>query len=199
MAETLSGKEGSASSEGEQQPISVEEQLLLLEKANRLNRLFIFLLALLLLIILASLATAAVVKLSADKPTPFDPAAFAALQQHTERLEQQLAALTQEQAHLSQSLRQIIPADAHLAGDPALAAYQGAPTLKIIGLSLLGQEQSLQQSLQTLKSGMRDLAVMIPGSRSWLDDYNEELNKIYGASVQRSKAIQQWASKQPPP
>ncbi len=66
-----------------------------------------------------------------------------------------------------------------------------------MGRTLLGQEQSYQQSLAALKNGMRDLADMVPGSRSWLDDYNEEIDKAVNASMQRVKAIQQWGSKLP--
>jgi len=181
-------------------PASNEERLARLEKANRLNRILIFALALLLFIILSSLATSAVVKMLADEPPPFDPEAFAALQQHAEELEKQVTALKEDQKRQDALLKLAAapppPPPATVAA-PAAPPAQDIAALKLMGRTLLGQEQSYQQSLQALKNGMRDLADMIPGSRSWLDDYNQEIDKAVSASVQRTKAIQQWGSKLP--
>lgn len=41
---------------------------------------------------------------------------------------------------------------------------------------MLEQEQSYQRHLHALKEGMRDLAHMLPGSRTWLDIYNEQID-----------------------
>lgn len=180
-------------------PDSDEARLAKLEKANRLNRLLIFGLALLLFIVLSSLATSAVVKMLADEPPPFDPAAFAAVQQRAEALEKELTSLKEDQKRQDALLKLAAtpPPPAPAAAAPAAPPSQDIAALKLMGRTLLGQEQSFQQSLQALKNGMRDLADMIPGSRSWLDDYNEELDKAVNASVQRTKAIQQWGSKLP--
>ncbi|XXF07237.1 hypothetical protein J3Q00_14450 [Pseudomonas sp. D2-3] len=181
-------------------PTSDEERLARLEKANRLNRILIFALALLLFIILSSLATSAVVKMLADEPPPFDPEAFAALQHHAEELEKQVTALKEDQKRQDALLKLAAtppPPPPAAAVAPAAPPAQDIAALKLMGRTLLGQEQSYQQSLQALKNGMRDLADMIPGSRSWLDDYNQEIDKAVSASVQRTKAIQQWGSKLP--
>jgi hypothetical protein len=45
-----------------------------------------------------------------------------------------------------------------------------------------------------LKNGRRDLAGMIAGSRSWLSDYQEALDKQLGESQQREKDLQQWTA-----
>lgn len=183
-------------------PPSDEERLAKLEKANRFNRMLIFGLALLLFIILSSLATSAVVKMLADEPPPFDPEAFAALQHRAEQLETELNTLKEDQKRQDALLKLAAtppapPPAAAAAAAPAGPPAQDIAALKLMGRTLLGQEQSYQQSLQTLKNGMRDLADMIPGSRSWLDDYNEEIDKAVNASQQRVKAIQQWGSKLP--
>lgn len=182
-------------------PPSDEERLARLEKANRFNRILIFALALLLFIILSSLATSAVVKMLADEPPPFDPQAFAALQQRAEQLETELNTLKEDQkrqdALLKLAATPPAPTPAAAAAAAPAAPAQDIAALKLMGRTLLGQEQSYQQSLQALKNGMRDLADMIPGSRSWLSDYNEEIDKAVNASVQRTKAIQQWGSKLP--
>ena len=180
-------------------PASDEERLAKLEKANRLNRILIFALALLLFIILSSLATSAVVKMLADEPPPFDPEAFAALQHRAEQLETELNTLKEDQKRQDALLKLAAtpPPPAPAAAAPAAPPSQDIAALKLMGRTLLGQEQSYQQSLAALKNGMRDLADMVPGSRSWLDDYNEEIDKAVNASMQRVKAIQQWGSKLP--
>lgn len=180
-------------------PASDEERLAKLEKANRLNRILIFALAMLLFIILSSLATSAVVKMLADEPPPFDPEAFAALQHRAEQLETELNTLKEDQKRQDALLKLAAtpPPPAPAAAAPAAPPSQDIAALKLMGRTLLGQEQSYQQSLAALKNGMRDLADMVPGSRSWLDDYNEEIDKAVNASMQRVKAIQQWGSKLP--
>ncbi|MNG28117.1 hypothetical protein D3C84_1133340 [compost metagenome] len=45
---------------------------------------------------------------------------------------------------------------------------------------------------------MRDLAGMIAGSRSWLDDYNEALDKSLAESQARVEQLQQWATDKDP-
>lgn len=180
-------------------PASDEERLAKLEKANRLNRILIFALAMLLFIILSSLATSAVVKMLADEPPPFDPEAFAALQHRAEELETELNTLKEDQKRQDTLLKLAAtpPPPAPAAAAPAAPPSQDIAALKLMGRTLLGQEQSYQQSLAALKNGMRDLADMVPGSRSWLDDYNQEIDKAVNASQQRVKAIQQWGSKLP--
>lgn len=180
-------------------PASDEERLAKLEKANRLNRILIFALAMLLFIILSSLATSAVVKMLADEPPPFDPEAFAALQHRAEQLETELNTLKEDQKRQDALLKLAAtpPPPVPAAAAPAAPPSQDIAALKLMGRTLLGQEQSYQQSLAALKNGMRDLADMVPGSRSWLDDYNEEIDKAVNASQQRVKAIQQWGSKLP--
>jgi hypothetical protein len=54
---------------------------------------------------------------------------------------------------------------------------------------LLDQEQSYQLHLTALKQGMRDLARMLPGSRTWLEMYDEQMNAAIAQSVARSKQL----------
>ena len=49
---------------------------------------------------------------------------------------------------------------------------------------MLEQEQSYQQHLNALKNGMTDLARMVPGSRTWLEIYDEKMND----ALEKSKA-----------
>ncbi|HSC83413.1 MAG TPA: hypothetical protein VLC30_07310, partial [Pseudomonas sp.] len=85
------------------------------------------------------------------------------------------------------------------AATPIAAAPSGPDraTVKQLANVLIGQEQNYQQSITALKNGMRDLAGMIAGSRSWLEDYEADLNKPLGESQARVKALQQWANGKP--
>lgn len=49
---------------------------------------------------------------------------------------------------------------------------------------MLEQERSYQLHLNALKQGMRDLARMIPSSRTWLDIYDEQMD----TAIEQSKA-----------
>ena len=54
---------------------------------------------------------------------------------------------------------------------------------------LLEQERGHQTFLDTLKSGMYDIAHMIPGSRTWLEVYGEKVDKAEMLSKDREKAL----------
>lgn len=60
---------------------------------------------------------------------------------------------------------------------------------------LQAQERDYQQVMQGLKVGMRDLANMLPGSRSWLADYQEVIDRAQLNSRKRSEEIQAWSDK----
>lgn len=65
-------------------------------------------------------------------------------------------------------------------------------TVGRVAVVLQAQEQDYQQVLDGLKAGMRDLANMLPGSRSWLSDYSEAIEQAKGSSRKRIGALQQW-------
>ena len=54
---------------------------------------------------------------------------------------------------------------------------------------LLEQERGHQTFLDTLRSGMYDIAHMIPGSRTWLEVYGEKVDKAEMLSKDREKAL----------
>jgi hypothetical protein len=55
--------------------------------------------------------------------------------------------------------------------------------------TMIAQEQGYQEILTTMKLGMFDLAKMVPGSRTWLDVYNEQLDDARDASKLREKTL----------
>ena len=54
---------------------------------------------------------------------------------------------------------------------------------------ILDQERGHQTFLDTLRSGMYDLAHMLPGSRTWLEVYGEKVDKAEIYSKDREKAL----------
>ena len=66
-------------------------------------------------------------------------------------------------------------------------------TVGRVALVLQEQEKDYQQVMDGLKTGMRDLANMLPGSRSWLSDYSEAIDQAQASSRKRASEIQKWA------
>jgi hypothetical protein len=85
-----------------------------------------------------------------------------------------------------------LPASTPGATTPSGERYDDRELRRQLAKTLIGQEQGFQQSLVALKTGMRDLAGMIAGSRSWLSFYQEALDKPLAGSNARVKELQQW-------
>ncbi|MCU1719195.1 hypothetical protein [Pseudomonas sp. 5P_3.1_Bac2] len=113
------------------------------------------------------------------------------LQQQVQRLEhqlveQQLALTHQEQLAASQQARQV---------EAQLFKLENPDTIAQVSQVLQAQEQDYQQVLDGLRLGMRDLANMLAGSRSWLADYTEVIDRAQASSKKRSAAIKAWGEK----
>lgn len=54
---------------------------------------------------------------------------------------------------------------------------------------MLEQEQNYQLHLTALKNGMKDIAHMVPGSRMWLDIYNEQMDSALAHSKARMRKL----------
>jgi predicted PurR-regulated permease PerM len=177
--------------------LSDAERLQLLEKANKLNRLIIAgLAAVVLVIVLVTVIVQTVHLMSSD---PADQTA-----EQIDELQKQLLGVEGEVAELKQ---QLVAQDAKVAhvsqqqtGNLAgiLKPAQDPGTVEQLAKTLLGQEKDFQQVVLTLQVGMRDLAYMLPGSRTWLEYYTEALSKSVATSKVRSTEIQQWAKGQAP-
>lgn len=63
---------------------------------------------------------------------------------------------------------------------------------------LAEQEEGYQLHMKALKQGMRDLAHMIPGSRTWLEIYNEQIDKAVALSEARLKKLTQVKTSEQP-
>jgi chromosome segregation ATPase len=172
------------------EPISAEQRLERLEKNRRLDRILLFILAAVLAMTLASWLTIGLFGRSGEQEESSGAKQILGLQEQASALQKQVAALEQQvsqHGHQLSSLQSSKAAVPLSSGDNRVVQQQVAHTL-------IGQEQSFQHSLAALKNGMRDLAGMIAGSRSWLSDYQEALDKQVGASQARAQRLQQWSS-----
>jgi len=177
--------------------LSDADRLQLLEKASKLNRLIIAGVAAVVLVIVLVTVIVQVVTLMSSDPADETAAQIDELKKQlhgvrgeVDELKQQL--LTQE-AKVAQVAQQ---QTGNLAG--ILKPTQDPGTVEQLAKTLLGQEKDFQQVVLTLQVGMRDLAYMLPGSRTWLEYYTEALSKSVATSKVRSTEIQQWANGQAP-
>ncbi|MBB2497166.1 hypothetical protein [Aquipseudomonas ullengensis] len=182
-----------------------QQRIELLEKSAKLNRLLIFGLAGGLVLLLLVVVLIAVFSGGSDEPEKPEAvaseASVVALEKRLVAVEQQVAAF-QQQLKNQQSLIALAQSSppAPATTTPPAAAAPSRPdraTIQQVASVLIGQEQNYQQSITALKNGMRDLAGMIAGSRSWLEDYEADLNKPLSESQTRVKALQQWSSGKP--
>lgn len=164
-----------------------DTQLAVLEKAVRLNRLLLFGLALLVGVLLIGGLTLGLLSQSGQAREGSD---LEHLQGQVSKLEQQVATL---QTRVAQQ-------DEELAGQQAnnltelFRPSEDPSSAGQVARTLVGQEQGFQEVVATLKLGMRDLAAMLPGSRSWLEQYNESLDQALKVSKARTGEVQRWAA-----
>ncbi|WP_339526785.1 hypothetical protein [Pseudomonas sp. EA_35y_Pfl2_R111] len=183
----------SQTQESEDGALSEEERLQLLTTAGKRNRLFILALA----GVLGSLMLVSVGLNIYSAFSAGDEPRIQALEQQILQLEQQLAvqqtALSnQEELLASQQASQLTGMFERVENPDSIAE---------VSKVLQAQERDYQQVMQGLKVGMRDLANMLPGSRSWLAHYEEAIDRAQLNSRKRSEDIQAWGDKaqQPAP
>ena len=171
---------------------SDEQRLLQLEKGRKLDRILFFTLTAVLTMILASWLTASVFNLLHEEEPSDGDGSLVAMQTQITQLEKQLATL-QQQVDTQNAKLSTLPASTPGATMPTVERYDDRELRRQLARTLIGQEQGFQQSLVALKTGMRDLAGMIAGSRSWLSFYQEALDKPLAGSSARVKELQQWS------
>jgi hypothetical protein len=179
-----------------------------LEKAARLNRLLIFALGGALLLTLIAWLLAALLGSSKAEEKAEEQAQLASMAS-VEVLQKEVAALQlqagtlqqllkdQQKLMLAQAQQQMAPSSSTEAPPAAEEAReQDRENVRMLARTLIGQENNYQHTLNALKEGMRELAGMTPGSRSWLAFYEESLAKPMADSQARVKALQKWSGEQ---
>ncbi|WP_339409209.1 hypothetical protein [Pseudomonas sp. EA_35y_Pfl2_R5] len=183
----------SQTQESEDGALSEEERLQLLTTAGKRNRLFILALA----GVLGSLMLVSVGLNIYSAFSAGDEPRIQALEQQILQLEQQLAV---QQTALSNQEELLASQQAsQLTG--MFERAENPDSIAEVSKVLQAQERDYQQVMQGLKVGMRDLANMLPGSRSWLAHYEEAIDRAQLNSRKRSEDIQAWSDKaqQPAP
>lgn len=181
---------------GTVEPLSDAERLQALEKSSKLSRLILYGVAGVVVLMLVVLLAVQVSGLLADNPNK-------AAAEQISQLEKQVHGLKGEISELQgqvqkQGAQLALQQSGNLTGILKPAATEDPGTVGQLAKTLEGQENDFQQVILTLQVGMRDLAYMLPGSRTWLDYYTETLNKSLATSKARTLELQQWAKGQAP-
>lgn len=120
-----------------------------------------------------------------------DGAQLHSLQQQVQRLEQQLL---EQQLTLTHQ-EQLLASQQASTVQAQLTKLEHPDSIAEVSQVLQAQEQDYQQVLDGLRLGMRDLSLMLAGSRSWLADYSEVIDRAQASSKKRSAAIKAWGEK----
>jgi cell division protein FtsL len=173
------------------------ERLEQLEKAGKLNRWILFGLAGVVLVIVLVTVIVQTVTLMSSKPVDHTLEQIDGLKKQLHSVQADVSDLRDQLLLQDAKIAQMALQKAdNLAG--ILKPAQDPGTVEQVSKTLLGQEQDFQSVVQSLQLGMRDLAYMLPGSRTWLEYYTETLSKSVTTSKLRSSEIAQWAKSQPP-
>ncbi|WP_369601131.1 hypothetical protein AAIA72_15155 [Hahella sp. SMD15-11] len=159
------------------QSLSEEQRIQMLERSMSLNRIILLFLAILAVVSLSVSITWLMLSATSEDPTPQIREELAQLKQENARLREDIEALRGQLPALTEELPKL----------RALVTNSSTPALQQI---LLDQEKSIQSFLKALKTGMYDLARMIPGSRTWLDIYGQQMDEALRESLDRMRRLQ---------
>jgi len=164
-----------AEEKDEQEPLTAEQRLDLLEKKLSASKLILFVIALFLIIIISVSVTAFslfVVKNSGEDSSQ------AVLDIQTE--------VMGSKEHLSAQDERIADMAIVLAKQENQLANSGN---KVIQSVLLDQEKNFQVFLASLHNATYDLAHMVPGSRAWLELYSAQIDESIALSQARAEKL----------
>lgn len=162
-----------------------EQRIALLEKSVRLHRWLVLVICLVLIIALSVSITFGIISATAPDARMFTP-------QHFRQLQKQVAALNQQNQAQQKTITQLKQQVDVLQHSPG-----GTRAARMMRDTLIGQEQSFEQFIKSMKGGMHDLANMVPGSRTWLEVYDDALDKVMKQGAKRVKKLKQdWPENQ---
>jgi len=162
----------------DEEELTEEQRISLLEKSVSSSKISLLIVALVLIITISVAITAGVITaLSGNNKNTVSIKEFLQTQAEITHLKKTLAVQNTKINQLAQKYPQL----------KALFNNSSAPAFQKL---FLEQEKSFQAFLGGMKSGMYDLAHMVPGSRTWLDMYNAQMNKALQASQQRTRELQ---------
>ena len=160
----------------EHDELSGEQRISLLEKSVTTNKVVLLILALTLIVAISVTLTVMIISNMSEEESLAGQDAFVQVQQELTLLNQQIEAQKSTIHKLEQDYTAL----------KVLLENSSAPTFQKI---LLQQEKNYQNFIKSMKSGMYDLAHMVPGSRTWLELYNEQMNKAIKSSQNREREL----------
>lgn len=168
----------------DQEELSEEQRISLLEKSVTTNKVVLLILALTLIVAISVTLTTMIISSMTEDSSLGEEEAFIQMQQELTALKEQVAAQQATIAKAEQSYGKL----------KGLLNNSSAPTFQRI---LLQQEKSYQEYIKSMKSGMYDLAHMVPGSRTWLELYSEQMNNALTLSQQRERELKRLQTGEP--
>jgi rubrerythrin len=160
----------------EHEPLTEEQRITALEEKVGTNKIVLISMALFLIVAVSVSATFLVVSIFTSEEAVGDSESLIALQTKVTELENAIEAMKK----VTKSSRN------ELLVLKEKVTNSSNQTLQQI---LLEQERGHQTFLETLRSGMYDLAHMLPGSRTWLEVYSEKVDKAEIYSKDREKTL----------
>lgn len=160
----------------EHEPLTEEQRITALEDKVGTNKIVLISMALFLIVAVSVSATFLVVSLLGKGDTSVESKTVIALQDRVTELEKTIVQSTKAN---KASLIEMQALKKQLASSSNLTLQQ----------IILDQERGHQTFLETLRSGMYDLAHMLPGSRTWLEVYGEKVDSAEKDSKNREKAL----------
>lgn len=166
----------------ENTPLTPEQRIEILEGKVGKNRVVLMFVALILIVTLSASITAFMIYFfgSASSGSSNDSENTQILEGQAELLEQYDIRL----AELNAKLKTL---------DNKLQNSSNATIQRV----LVEQEQAKQKFMDTVRSAIYDLAHMVPGSRSWLELYSEQLDNATVKSQQREKMLKELQTAEP--
>jgi len=166
------------------EPLTEEQRISALEQKVGNNKLVLFGLALFLIIIISVSITIFIITSMNKKEDGVKPETITALETEVTSLKEQL---TNQTLQLKKSTKSITLLEEQITSS-------SNKKLKDI---IIEQEQSHQEFFNAVRTGMYDLAHMLPGSRTWLDVYNEKLDEADAHSKSRVLELKKLDGKNP--
>lgn len=160
----------------EQEPLTEEQRIAALEDRAGTNKIILISIALFLVVAVSVSATFLAVSLFTGEKETGDSETVIALQAKVIELEKTI----EELEKVSKRNR----SDILIIGDKV--ANSSNMTLQQV---IIDQEKGNQAFLEALKTGMYDLAHMLPGSRTWLEVYGEKVEHAEIQSKERERTL----------
>jgi hypothetical protein len=170
--------------EDEREELSEEQRIALLEKNVTTNKVALLIVALLIIVALSVTISTTIISSMSSDAVYVTPEQIIPLQEKIAALEQAVAAKDAQIKALEKAL-------------PVLSEKLDAGSAPTFQRVMVQQETSFQEFLKTMKTGMYDLAHMVPGSRTWLEHYNEQMNRAIQLSQNRSRELKRLQTGEP--